>query len=105
MISFLLVFILMALTGGATGLGVAWWYERSIRLSTLREWQNLYAEYGKATVETGALRERLAREDGIGIGRECDALQRKMTDGLSKGRRVRLTVEGDNTKAEGDANV
>ena len=75
--------ILMAATSAA--LAVAWKYEHEIRLSTLREWQNLYAEYGKLISENAANREELAMHLGEVTGRECDTLQREMARRIGTG--------------------
>ena len=86
--SFLMVFVLMALTGGCSGLAVAWWYEKQMRLKQGDTVENLILEFDRMAKDSRKQGEELAMQKGIGIGRECDALQRKMAEGLRHGKRV-----------------
>ena len=89
-VSFLLVFILMALTGATSGLTVAWLYERGMRRERANALEDLISEFDRLSKDIRKKGEELARQDGIAIGRECDALQKKMADGLMKGKSVKL---------------
>lgn len=94
MISFLTVFILMALTGASSGLAVAWWYERYIRTTSTDDMNALLEQYGRALKENSDKSAEIAMQKGIAAGRECDAIQRKITDCLSQGRPVSVGFGG-----------
>lgn len=98
--SFLMVFLLMALTGGCSGLAVAWWYERQLRLARAQDWERAIGEIDRLAKDGKRQGEELAMQKGIGIGRECDALQRRMADGLRRGKRVTV-YSGEAVKDEG----
>lgn len=83
--SFGLAFLLSALCAAVSGMAVSLRYEWKLRNDTFASWKSLSAEYERLTEENALLREEVARQKGIGTGRVCDTLQRKMADSLTDG--------------------
>lgn len=75
--------LIVMLCAGALYTG--WRYEREQRLNAETEIFTLREELKKVSGDLIYYRLENAREKGIGIGRQCDALQRQLIEGMKEG--------------------
>lgn len=92
--SAILIAILLAL---ASGLAVAYAYEKKNGELQRRSAENLENEIRKLTREVMDCRLSIARDDGIGIGRQCDTIQQQMIRNLKNGSRFSVCA-GSNSE-------
>lgn len=91
MISLISAILGMILCSAVAGLYVSYRYEKSIRARQREKIKHLESEYRCVMADCIDQKLELARQEGIAIGRKCDAIQQQMIQDLSKdGRTVYL---------------
>lgn len=91
MITIIGAILYSVLAGAVSAISVAYTYERKHREGTEDYIAQLDHERQQAQNEAVELRIELARQQGISMGRECDALQRKFIESMNDNQRA--TVE------------
>ena len=77
--------LIMILSSASSALYVAFRYEKNMRHDAEKYTANIENDYRRVSAENIDCKMEIARDQGISIGRQCDALQQQMIKSLKKG--------------------
>lgn len=82
--------VITILTGLCAALYVAFRYEKKQRVTIVGRMDAVEDECHNLRIDNAELRMRIAKDEGVAVGRQCDAIQQKMIKDLSAGKGVSI---------------